>query len=64
MSQQKHGTTTEPVHKDQGKGQHGHDNTMPTDRGKTGQNEQGKSGHHDQGKSGNSDKSNESSRRS
>lgn len=62
MSQQKHGTT-ESEQKDRGKSQHGHDNTAPMDRGKTGQSEHGKGGQHDQGKGG-ADKSNESSRRS
>jgi hypothetical protein len=64
MSQQKHGTTTESEQKDRGKSQHGHDNTAPMDRGKTGQNEHGKTGQHDQGKGGSGDKSNESGRRS
>jgi hypothetical protein len=63
MSQQKHGTTTESEQKDRGKGQHGHDNTAPMDRGKTGQSEHGKSGQHDQGKGGTGDKSNEPGRR-
>jgi hypothetical protein len=57
MSQQKHGTTPESEQKDRGKGQHGHDNTAPMDRGKTGQSEHGKTGQHDQGKGGSGDKS-------
>jgi len=64
MSQQKHGTTTESEQKDRGKGQHGHDNIAPMDRGKTGQSEHGKGGQHDQGKGGSGDKSTETGRRS